>query len=126
MCYVKRSSNFSHQIEQGIDLDIQLASSSTLEISDKSTLETLKKVKNREAAARSRAKKLNKLLKLENTIKSLESENSSLSLQLAISESEKNASLSREEEYKRRIDKLELLLFPLQTMDMIWEKFLEK
>ena len=65
MCYVKRSSNFSHQIEQGIDLDIQLASSSTLEISDKSTLETLKKVKNREAAARSRAKKLDKLLKLD-------------------------------------------------------------
>jgi hypothetical protein len=71
----------------------------------------IKRQKNKEAAARSRERKLTKLLELEAQVKVLESEKTILSLQLAISESEKNASLLREEEYKNRIQKLEEYLY---------------
>jgi hypothetical protein len=71
----------------------------------------LKRKKNKEAAARSRERKLNKLLELEAQVKVLENEKTVLSLQLAISESEKNAALLREEEYKTRIQKLEEYLY---------------
>ena len=71
----------------------------------------VKRQKNKEAAARSREKKLNRLLELETQVKILEEEKSVLSLQLAISESEKKAALIREEEYKIRILKLEEYLY---------------
>lgn len=71
----------------------------------------VKRQKNKEAAARSREKKLNKLLELESQVKALENEKTILSLQLAISESEKKAALFREEEYKNRIQRLEEYLY---------------
>lgn len=71
----------------------------------------VKRQKNKEAAARSRERKLNKLLELETQVKALENEKSILSLQLAISESEKKAALFREEEYKNRIQRLEEYLY---------------
>ena len=72
---------------------------------------TLKRLKNKEAAARSREKKMNKILELESKVKILEDEKSVLTLQLAILDSEKKASESREEEYKNRIFKLEEYLY---------------
>ena len=71
----------------------------------------VKRQRNKEAAARSREKKLNRLMELEAQVKILEDEKSLLSLQLAISESEKKSALIREEEYKSRIQKLEEYLY---------------
>lgn len=66
-----------------------------------------KRAKNTDAARRSRMKKLLKMEGLERRVADLEAENSKLVLKVAVLESEKTGGDAREQEYERRIKRLE-------------------
>ncbi|KAJ3411531.1 hypothetical protein HDV05_002092, partial [Chytridiales sp. JEL 0842] len=66
-----------------------------------------KRMRNTEAARRSRARKTAKLESLEDSVNRLEMENSKLSLRVSTLEGEKDEWTTKEKEYKEKIAKLE-------------------
>jgi len=67
----------------------------------------LKRMRNTEAARRSRMRKVIKMETLENEVKDLETSNNSLRIRLAVLESEKSLWNDKERDYNERIRKLE-------------------
>ncbi|KAJ3099527.1 hypothetical protein HDU97_002970 [Phlyctochytrium planicorne] len=88
------------------EVDMAGASGSREDVKDGDSL-ALKRLRNTEAARRSRAKKMAKMDMLEVAVDRLEAENSRLVVQLAVVESEKTSWIAKQEEYVARIARLE-------------------
>ncbi|KAI9332013.1 hypothetical protein DFJ73DRAFT_66281 [Zopfochytrium polystomum] len=72
---------------------------------------TLKRIKNTEAARRSRARKVARLQSLENEVCRLERDKANMSSELHKMKAERDSSLRRESDLKRRVEQLENQLF---------------
>ncbi|KAJ1541630.1 hypothetical protein HK096_010037 [Nowakowskiella sp. JEL0078] len=82
---------------------------------------TLKRLKNTEAARRSRARKIEKMETLEREIKLLETKNQSLLVRIAVLESEKQQWKKEQSTYEKRISELESQL--TETRQTVFSKF---
>ena len=76
----------------------------------------VKRMKNTEAARRSRARKLEKINSLDNQVAKLSNENSQLKTRLAVFSTEKQVWKSKEDEYKYRIEVLEKQLLDAHSV----------